>query len=106
LRMGRAQSMAQLLEIVREAGHGGMLCNVSLSCAFGCPFEGDVSVDEVARLLTALIAGGAAGVTLCDTTGMADPSGVRRLLERMRGVLPVGATTIHPPHTRGVALAH
>ena len=37
LRMGRARSLAQLLEIVREAGHGGVLCNVSLSCAFGCP---------------------------------------------------------------------
>ena len=106
LRMGRAQSMAQLLEIVREAGHGGVLCNVSLSCAFGCPFEGDVPVDEVARIALALIAGGAAGITLCDTTGMADPLGVRRLLERMRGVLPVAATTIHLHDTRGMALAN
>jgi hydroxymethylglutaryl-CoA lyase len=102
LRMGRARSLAQLLEIVREAGHGGVLCNVSLSCAFGCPFEGDVATDEVARIALALIAGGAAGLTLCDTTGMADPLGVRR----MRGVLPVGATTIHLHDTRGMALAN
>ena len=106
LRMGRAQSLAQLLEIVREAGHGGVLCNVSLSCAFGCPFEGEVAVDEVARIALALIAGGAAGITLCDTTGMADPSGVRRLLDRMRGVLSVDATTIHLHDTRGMGLAN
>ena len=106
LRMGRAQSLAQLLRIVREAGHGGVLCNVSLSAAFGCPFEGEVPPDEVARLALALIAGGAAGVTLCDTTGMADPSSVRRLLERLRGALPIAATTIHLHDTRGMALAN
>ena len=60
----------------------------------------------VARIALALIAGGAAGITLCDTTGMADPLGVRRLLERMRGVLPVAATTIHLHDTRGMALAN
>lgn len=106
LRMGRAQSLAQLLRIVREAGHGGVLCNVSLSTAFGCPFEGEVPVDEVARLTLALVAGGAAGITLCDTTGMADPASVRRLLERLRGALPMAATTIHLHDTRGMALAN
>lgn len=106
LRRGRADSLAQLLEIVREAGHGGVLCNVSLSCAFGCPFEGEVGVDEVARIAIALMAGGAAGLTLCDTTGMADPAGVRRLLARLHGVLPVADTTIHLHDTRGMALAN
>ena len=106
LRRGRAQSLAQLLEIVREAGHGGVPCNVSLSCAFGCPFEGEVAPDEVARIALALVAGGAAGVTLCDTTGMADPVGVRRLLERLRGVVPLAATTVHLHDTRGMALAN
>ena len=106
LRRGRADSLAQLLEIVREAGHGGVLCNVSLSCAFGCPFEGEVAVDEVARIAIALMAGGASGLTLCDTTGMADPSGVARLLARLRGVLPVADTTLHLHDTRGMALAN
>jgi hydroxymethylglutaryl-CoA lyase len=106
LRRGRAGSLAQLVEIVREAGHGGVLCNVSLSCAFGCPFEGEVLPDEVARIALALLSGGAAGVTLCDTTGMADPASVRRLLERLRGVVPVAATTIHLHDTRGMALAN
>jgi len=106
LRMGRAQSLAQLLQVVREAGHGGLLCNVSLSCAFGCPFEGEVAVDEVARIALALMAGGAAGITLCDTTGMADPLSVRRLLERLRGALSVEATTLHLHDTRGMALAN
>jgi len=106
LRMGRAQSLAQLLRVVRDAGHGGVLCNVSLACAFGCPFEGAVAADEVARIALALMAGGASGITLCDTSGMADPLGVRRLLERLRGMLAIDATTIHLHDTRGMALAN
>jgi hydroxymethylglutaryl-CoA lyase len=103
---GRARSLAQALRIVREAGHAGVLCNVSLSAAFGCPFEGEVPVDEVARLALVLMAGGAASITLCDNAGMADPASVRRLLERMRGVLPVAATTIRLHDARGMALAN
>lgn len=106
VRTGRARSLARLLEIVREAGHGGVPCNVSLSAAFGCPFEGAVPVDEVARIALALFAGGAAGITLCDTTGVADPLGVRRLFERLRRVLPGTAITIHLHDTRGMALAN
>jgi hydroxymethylglutaryl-CoA lyase len=106
LRMTRAGSLAQLLEIVAQAARGGIRCNVSLSTAFGCPFEGDVAVDEVARIGTALMDGGAAGLTLCDTTGMADPHGVRGLMSRMADVLPVAATTIHLHDTRGMALAN
>ncbi len=106
LRMPRAASLAQLLEIVKQAGVGGIRCNVSLSTAFGCPFEGEVAVDEVARLAATLVDGGAAGITLCDTTGMADPAGVRRVLARLRGVLPLADTTIHLHDTRGMALAN
>jgi len=105
-RRGRAASLARLLEIVRQAGHAGVPCNVSLSAAFGCPFEGAVRPDEVARIALALVAGGATGVTLCDTTGMADPAGVRRLLDRLRGALPSAAITIHLHDTRGMALAN
>jgi hydroxymethylglutaryl-CoA lyase len=106
LARGRADQLAQLARIVREAGHGGVPCNVSLSCAFGCPFEGEVAPDEVARIALALVAAGAAGLTLCDTTGMADPASVRRLLARLRDVLPVDATTVHLHDTRGMALAN
>jgi hydroxymethylglutaryl-CoA lyase len=102
LRMSREASLAQLLEIVQQAARSDIRSNVSLSTAFGCPFEGEVPTDEVARIATALVQGGASGITLCDTTGMADPSGVRRV----RGVLPVDAITIHLHDTRGMALAN
>jgi len=106
LRMARTASLAQLVEIVRSARGAGVPSNVSLSTAFGCPFEGAVSGDEVARLATALVEAGAAGVTLCDTTGMAAPTEVRALIGRLEGVLPLDAITLHLHDTRGMALAN
>jgi len=106
LRMSRAQSLSTLLEIVRAAASAGVRCNVSLSTAFGCPFEGAVAADEVARLSSALLEGGAVGLTLCDTTGMADPAQVRRLVWRLQTVLCASRITIHLHDTRGLALAN
>jgi len=106
LRMSRGQSLSTLLDIVRAAASAGVRCNVSLSTAFGCPFEGAVAPDEVARLASALVEGGADGITLCDTTGMADPAQVRRLVWRLQTVLAATRLTIHLHDTRGLALAN
>ena len=102
----RARSLAQLLEIVRAAASAGVRCNVSLSTAFGCPFEGAVAPEEVVRLAGELVAGGADGITLCDTTGMADPMQVRRLFWRLEKLLPPSRLTIHLHDTRGLGLAN
>jgi hydroxymethylglutaryl-CoA lyase len=106
LRMDRAASLAQLVEIIRSANSAGVASTVSLSTAFGCPFEGAVAGDEVARLSARLVSAGAAGITLCDTTGMAAPTDVRALITRLEGVLPLDAITIHLHDTRGMALAN
>ena len=106
LRMSRATSEALLLELIAQANAAGVAAQVSLSTAFGCPFEGAVSHAEVLRLATRMRAGGAAGITLCDTTGMADPASVRRLLQRAADVLSLEDITLHLHDTRGLALAN
>src|SRR5262245_7413694 len=47
LRMAQAQSVAALAETAAVARQAGVAVNVSLSCSFGCPMEGDVPEDEV-----------------------------------------------------------
>jgi len=107
LRMTRAQSFASLRQVAAMAHGAGVAVNVSLSCAFGCPMEGNVAIEDVlawceryAREL------GASGVTLCDTTGMAYPAQVsaatRAFLERLPGT----ALTLHFHDTRGMGLAN
>ena len=71
---------------------------VTLSCAFGCPFEGRVDEGVVAEL-TVRFAG--AEVVLADTIGVATPSQVRKLVERVGK--PVGA---HLHNTRNTGFAN
>ncbi|MVW70297.1 hydroxymethylglutaryl-CoA lyase [Bordetella sp. 15P40C-2] len=106
LRMTRAQSLEELTNILRAAQGTSTPCNVSLSTAFGCPFDGDVSADEVLRLAHELVNAGAAGITLCDTTGMAYPTQVAALCERTLREFPGLPITIHLHNTRGMALAN
>ncbi|WP_332816318.1 hydroxymethylglutaryl-CoA lyase [Ramlibacter sp.] len=107
LRMTREQSYAALAEVARVARGTQARVNVSLSCSFGCPMEGDVTTQAVldwcGRYLETL---GAHGVTLCDTTGMAYPTQVARLTEAFRRRWPGAGLTLHFHNTRGMGLAN
>lgn len=107
LRMTRAQSFSALSDVTRAVQGSGVAINVSLSCAFGCPMEGDVPVQEVmdwcSRYVDAL---GARGVTLCDTTGMAYPTQVAALTQAFCARWPGTELTLHFHNTRGMGLAN
>lgn len=106
LRMTRDQSFAELSQVLAAAANAGAPCNVSLSTAFGCPFDGDVPADVVLDLAARLVDAGAAGITLCDTTGMAFPTQVGALCEQAAARLPATPLTVHLHNTRGMALAN
>lgn len=106
LRMTREQSFAELSNILGVAATHGLPCNVSLSTAFGCPFDGDVPADDVLALARRLVDAGASGITLCDTTGMAYPSQVASLSADAQALLPGMPINIHLHNTRGMALAN
>ena len=107
LRMAREQSLAALTEVVRVVQGTAVAINVSLSCAFGCPMEGDVPeavvLDWCRRYVEDL---GARGVTLCDTTGMAYPTQVAALTRAFRQRWPGTELTLHFHNTRGMGLAN
>ena len=106
LRMTREQSFAQLAEVLALAGQADVPVNVSLSCVFGCPMEGDVPVLTVLGWIERFAALGVQGVTLCDTTGMAYPTQVQAVCERVIAVYPALDWTAHFHNTRGMGLAN
>ena len=76
---------------------------VTLSCSFGCPFEGEVDPGVVLALAEGLVAAGAGEVVLADTIGVATPSRVRTLVERTAALgAPTGGHFHDTRHT-GVA---
>ena len=107
LRMTQAQSFAALAETAKVAKQAGVSVNVSLSCTFGCPMEGDVPeqtvLDWCQRYTDEM---GAEAVTLCDTTGMAYPTQVARLTRAFRERFPATELTLHFHNTRGMGLAN
>ena len=76
----RDQALAGVERILERAEADGVPTTVTVSVAFGCPFEGPVAEEQVLSRLEPL---GAAGeVVLADTIGVATPRAVRSLVER------------------------
>jgi isopropylmalate/homocitrate/citramalate synthase len=78
--MSRDEAVAQVEAILAAASEPS---TVTISVAFGCPFEGEVDEGEVVALVERL---GGDEVVLADTIGVAVPSQVRRLVERVGGL--------------------
>ena len=107
LRMTRDQSFAALSQVNAIARQAGVAVNVSLSCSFGCPMEGDVPFQTVLEWCGRYVGElGAHAVTLCDTTGMAYPTQVAELTRAFRERWPDIELTLHFHNTRGMGLAN
>jgi hydroxymethylglutaryl-CoA lyase len=93
-------------DVVSRAHGAGMKVRGYLSTAFGCPFEGDVSIDLVIDLTERLLAFGVFEVAVSDTIGVAHPGQVRRLLEALLRRVSADRIALHFHDTRGTALAN
>ena len=104
-----AESLEELPTMVRVAHAAGMKITVSLSTTFGCPFEGHVSEEVVLSFVERFRAMGFDGISLADTTGMANPRQVRDLTRRVLERFPAPNDTYYTLHfhnTRGMGLAN
>jgi hydroxymethylglutaryl-CoA lyase len=105
LRMPREHSFAALRDVIARFG-SQVPINVSLSACFGCPMEGDVPQAEVMRWAQRFADLGVRGLTICDTTGMAQPQQVSAMCEHLRQTFPHLQLTLHFHNTRGMGLAN
>src|SRR5881397_2647535 len=81
---------------------GAVSCGVSTS--FGCPFEGDVPLDQLESVVGRLVDMGARAIGLADTTGMANPRQVGRAFEHLMPKFPGIEWTLHTHDTRAMAI--
>jgi len=106
LRMTREQSFAQLAGVIALAKQAGVPVNVSLSCVFGCPMEGEVPLATVQGWIDRFAALEVQGITLCDTTGMAYPTQVGEICHAVMASHPALQWTAHFHNTRGMGLVN
>ncbi|WP_413197373.1 hydroxymethylglutaryl-CoA lyase [Pararobbsia alpina] len=106
MRMSCDASLAGFGGIVELTRHTRVLLNGTVATAFGCPFEGHIDEDRVVSIIDAYLALGMTGITLADTTGMANPRQVSRIVKRALGRVGPEALTLHFHNTRGLGLAN
>ena len=101
-----AQSFAGFSEVFDVARGSGKPITGALSTSFGCPFEGAIAERQVEDCVARYVDLGVSGVTLADTTGMANPRQVESLVKRVRARWPRLELALHFHNTRGMGLAN
>ncbi|RKD24083.1 hydroxymethylglutaryl-CoA lyase [Ammoniphilus oxalaticus] len=95
-----------LSEVINQAVVAGIRVRGYVSTVFGCPFAGDVSIDDVTRVMEQLFKMGVYEVSLGDTIGIATPKQVEERLTVLLRYFPVEKLACHFHDTRGTALAN
>jgi hydroxymethylglutaryl-CoA lyase len=108
VRKTREQALQDLRAItaLRRERYPAARVEVGMSTAFGCTIQGAVPDDEVVWVAERAVEAGVDEVGLSDTTGMANPSQVRRLFNRVRAAIGERTGAAHMHNTRGLGLAN
>lgn len=104
--VGTDESIAAWLEIAKEAHAVGVRPQVTVSAAFGCPFEGEIAVDRVIEVAKRVAEANPFEVAFADTIGVGVPSQVTEILTRAREALPGVRLRAHFHNTRNTGLAN
>jgi hydroxymethylglutaryl-CoA lyase len=100
------ESLSGLERTFVSARAEGLRCEGVISVSFGCPYEGHVPPERVFEIASRLVAAGATEIGFGDTTGMANPVGVREFFGAAFEELPGVELTAHFHNTRGQGLAN
>jgi hydroxymethylglutaryl-CoA lyase len=94
------------LDIAALARAAGIRAQITISTAFGCPFEGEVPAARVRAIAERLAAGAPDEIALADTIGVAVPTQVTELIGALRAALPHVRLRAHFHNTRNTGLAN
>jgi hydroxymethylglutaryl-CoA lyase len=100
------ESVAVACEIVAMAKAAGRSGQVTISAAFGCPFEGEIDPARVVEMAAQLAKAGPREIALADTIGVGVPTQVRDLIGRVRAVIGDIPIRGHFHNTRNTGLAN
>ena len=89
-----------------KAIEGAPSLSAMISCVWGCPFDGEVSADQVADMVGAIAQMGVHEIGLADTIGAGDPWAVTTKVEAARAAAPNATLRLHFHDTRNTGLAN
>ena len=100
------ESLEEIAGLVAAVHDAGGTAAVTVSTAWGCPYEGDVPVARVVEVAGRAVRDGADAISFGDTTGMATPTRVTALVGEFRSAYPDVELNLHFHNTRGTGLAN
>ncbi|WP_373186012.1 hydroxymethylglutaryl-CoA lyase [Halopseudomonas sp.] len=100
------ESIDRFTPVLTAAREAGVKVRGYISCVLGCPYQGEVPVDQVVSVARELHALGCYEVSLGDTIGTGTPGATRTLIERVAEHVPRGQLAGHFHDTYGQALAN
>ncbi|MFY8082429.1 MAG: hydroxymethylglutaryl-CoA lyase [Rubrivivax sp.] len=100
------ESIERFRPVVAAALAQGIKVRAAVSCAVGCPYQGEVSPDEVERVVVGMKALGVQHCGIADTIGVGTPRKVQAAMERALKHFPLEEVSGHFHDTYGQALAN
>lgn len=100
------ESLERFRPVVAAARAQGIAVRGTVSCALGCPYEGEIAPSAVARVARELLAMGCDELSIADTIGVGTPEGTRRVMEAVLALTEVGRVNGHFHDTYGRAIVN
>ena len=100
------ESITRYSEVMEQARQHKLEVRGYVSCVLGCPYEGEIATDKVARVARRLYDMGCYEISLGDTVGVGTPLKAQRMIDAVAQLVPVEKLAAHFHDTYGQALAN
>ena len=100
------ESIERFVPVLARAGQDGVRVRGYVSTVLGCPYQGEVPLDDVVRVARRLHELGCREISLGDTIGVGTPHKAREMLLAVAAEVPMSALAVHFHDTYGQALAN
>ena len=104
--MSIAEAMKEARNLIAKAQGAGMEVRAGVMNAFGCAYEGKVLLGRVLTLVRNFMKREPDEICLADTSGMANPLQVKKLVKRVQDIVGAVPISLHLHNTRGLGLAN
>ena len=100
------ESINRFRPVLEEAKKTNIPVRGYISCVLGCPYQGNVAVEDVVNLAAKMTEMGCFQISLGDTIGAGTPVQAKRMVQKVSEKVPVSKLALHFHDTRGQALAN
>lgn len=101
-----AESLERFEPIMEQAKQDNIKVRGYVSCVLGCPYEGDIALENVVYVAKRLYDMGCYEISLGDTIGVGTPQKAQEMLLAVAEVVPMAQLAVHFHDTYGQALAN